>query len=76
MSILELEDTRCRINMDTTTIKAKIANIASKRELLLQLMERPNLGTLRIDVDQALEELDELIEEFHETFPQENNPSV
>jgi hypothetical protein len=62
--------------MDTTTIKAKIANIASKRELLLQLMERPNLGTLRIDVDQALEELDELIEEFHETFPQENNPSV
>jgi hypothetical protein len=57
--------------MDKTTIKAKITKIASKRELLLQLMERPNLGTLRIDVDQALEELDELIEEFNTTFPEE-----
>jgi hypothetical protein len=57
--------------MDKTTIKTKITKIASKRELLLQLMERPNLGTLRIDVDQALEELDELIEEFNTTFPEE-----
>ncbi len=71
LSILELEEARFGINMDKTTIKAKITKIANKRELLLQLMERPNLGTLRIDVDQALEELDELIEEFNETFPEE-----
>ncbi|MGD1920218.1 MAG: hypothetical protein ACFCAD_15850 [Pleurocapsa sp.] len=45
--------------------------MASKRDSLVELLERPNLGTLRIDVDQALEELDELIEEFNETFPEE-----
>jgi hypothetical protein len=32
-------------------------------------LEKPNLGTLRIDVNQALEEIDELIEEFKRTFP-------
>ncbi|MGK7938511.1 MAG: hypothetical protein AB4206_22335 [Xenococcaceae cyanobacterium] len=58
--------------MDKSTIKTRIAQIKSKRELLVQLLETPNLGTLRIDVDQALEELDELIEEFQETFPEEN----
>ena len=58
--------------MDKSTIKTRIAQIKSKRELLVQLLETPNLGTLRIDVDQALEELDELIEEFQATFPEEN----
>ena len=57
--------------MDKSTIKARVAQIESKRELLVQLLETPNLGTLRIDVDQALEELDELIAEFKETFPDE-----
>ena len=57
--------------MDKTTIKAKVAQIASKRDYLVQLLETPNIGTLRVDVDQALEELDELIEEFEETFPEE-----
>ena len=57
--------------MDKVEIRAKIAQIASKRDSLVELLERPNLGTLRIDVDQALEELDELIEEFNETFPEE-----
>ncbi len=57
--------------MDKVEIKAKIAQMAAKRDSLVELLERPNLGTLRIDVDQALEELDELIEEFNETFPEE-----
>ena len=39
----------------------------SKRDSLVELLERPNLGTLRIDVDRALEELDEPIEEFNDT---------
>ena len=57
--------------MDKLTIKNKVARIADKREYLLQLLETPSIGTLRVDVDQALEELDELLEEFAETFPEE-----
>ncbi|MEY2857453.1 MAG: hypothetical protein RLZZ74_1765 [Cyanobacteriota bacterium] len=57
--------------MDKTDIKARIVQMNAKRDSLVELLERPNLGTLRIDVDQALEELDELIEEFNETFPEE-----
>ncbi|MGK7917572.1 MAG: hypothetical protein AB4038_18845 [Prochloraceae cyanobacterium] len=59
--------------MTQAKIKEKINQITSKREFLLQLLEQPNLGTLRIDVNQALEELDELIEEFKLTFPEENS---
>ena len=57
--------------MDKTDIKVRITQIADQRDSLVELLERPSLGTLRIDVDQALEELDELIEEFNETFPEE-----
>ena len=57
--------------MDKADIKARIAQMAAKRDSLVELLEKPNLGTLRIDVDQALEELDELLEEFNETFPEE-----
>ena len=57
--------------MDKVALKDKITQIASKRDSLVELLEKPNLGTLRIDVDQALEELDELIEEYNETFPEE-----
>lgn len=62
--------------MDKATIKSKVAEIESKRELLVNLLEDPSIGTLRVDVDQALEELDELVDEFHETFPEEKNSSV
>jgi hypothetical protein len=55
--------------MDAQTIKERIAIVQSKREYLLNLLEQPNLGTLRIDVNQALEEMDELIDEFRRTFP-------
>ena len=57
--------------MDKAEIVAKIGQMAAQRDSLVELLERPSLGTLRIDVDQALEELDELIEEFNETFPDE-----
>ncbi len=55
--------------MDKTAIRSQIAAIESKREFLVRLLERPDLGTLRIDVNQALEEMDDLIEEFRRTFP-------
>jgi hypothetical protein len=54
--------------MDKSVIQAKILQIETKREFLVKLLEKPNLGTLRLDVNQALEELDELIEEFKTTF--------
>lgn len=57
--------------MDKTIIREKVAKIASKREYLVELLETPNIGTLRVDIDQALEELDELLEEYAETFPEE-----
>lgn len=57
--------------MDQISLKEKINEVANKREFLLQLLDKPNLGTLRLDVTQALEELDELLEEFQLTFPGE-----
>ncbi|MEH2270180.1 MAG: hypothetical protein V7K68_17360 [Nostoc sp.] len=57
--------------MDLQTIKERIFAVQSKREYLLNLLEQPNLGTLRVDVNQALEELDELIDEFRRTIPVE-----
>ena len=56
--------------MDIETLKARIALVEGKRESLLRLLEQPNLGTLRIDVNQALEEMDDLIDEFKRTFPE------
>lgn len=57
--------------MEIEALRIRVQAAATKRESLLRLLEQPNLGTLRIDVNQALEELDELIDEFKRTFPQE-----
>lgn len=56
--------------MDPQTLRERIALIEGKRESLVRLLEQPNLGTLRIDVNQALEEMDDLIDEFKRTFPE------
>lgn len=56
--------------MEPQTLRERIALIEGKRESLLQLLEQPNLGTLRIDVNQAIEEMDDLIDEFRRTFPE------
>lgn len=58
--------------MDPVTIQEKVKAIEGKREFLIQLRERPDLGTLKLDVIQAIEELDELIDEFELTFPENN----
>ncbi len=55
--------------MDVNTLKERVATVKNKREYLLRLLEQPNIGNLRIDVNQALEEMDELIEEYNRTFP-------
>lgn len=59
--------------MDTQTLIERVALVRSKREELLMLLEQPNLGSLRIDVNQALEEMDDLLDEFKRTFPAEIN---
>jgi hypothetical protein len=60
--------------MDLQTIKERIAIVQGKRQYLLNLLEQPNLGTLRVDVNQALEELDDLMDEYQRTIPEiENN---
>ena len=50
-------------------LKERFVAIASKRELLVQLSLKDNLGSLRIDVIQALEELDDLLIEIRKIFP-------
>ena len=49
--------------MDRQTAQTWLTSIEQKRDLLVRLLEQPDLGTLRIDVNQALEEMDDLIEE-------------
>ncbi len=56
--------------LDVQAIRERIRLIESKRESLLKLLEQPDLGTLRIDVNQALEEMDDLLDEFNRTFPE------
>jgi hypothetical protein len=46
----------------------RIRQIEAKREVLVALLDQPTLGTLRIDVNQAIEELDDLVAEFKRTF--------
>lgn len=59
-----------KVTMDPQIIKERVIKVQSQREYLLSLLEQPNLGTLRIDVNQALEEMDDLIDEYRRTFPQ------
>ncbi len=54
--------------MDAQTIKERVAEIEIKRESLVRLLDRSDLGALRIDVSQAIEEIDDLLEEFKRTF--------
>jgi hypothetical protein len=56
-------------HMDTQILKQRIAQVEGKRELLLKLKSDPNLGVLSLDVDQALIEMDDLMREFRQTFP-------
>jgi hypothetical protein len=59
-----------KVRMDAQIIKERVIKVQNQREYLLSLLEQPNLGTLRVDVNQALEEMDDLIDEYRRTFPQ------
>jgi hypothetical protein len=56
--------------VDLDQLRDRFKLIEGKREVLLRLLEQPDLGTLRIDVNQAIEEIDELIDDFKRTFPE------
>lgn len=56
--------------LDPQSIRERIILIANKREALVRLLEQPDLGTLRVDVNQAIEEMDDLLDEFKRTFPE------
>lgn len=55
--------------LDKTTLQERILTIKQKRKFLEDLAKQPNLGILSLDVSQALAELDDLIEDFENTFP-------
>jgi hypothetical protein len=56
--------------LEPEAIRARIMLIEGKRESLVRLLEQPDLGTLRVDVNQAIEEIDDLLDEFKQTFPE------
>ncbi|MFK8186699.1 MAG: hypothetical protein AB8B99_25265 [Phormidesmis sp.] len=55
--------------MEFAALQTRIELIRSKRQSLLKLLEQPGIGSLRIDINQALEEMDDLLEEFDRAFP-------
>ncbi|MGF1496008.1 MAG: hypothetical protein ACFB8W_04170 [Elainellaceae cyanobacterium] len=61
--------------MEPANLRQRISVIQEKRESLMRLLEQPDLGTLRIDVNQALEELDDLLDDFKRTFPEADQPA-
>jgi hypothetical protein len=56
--------------MDAQNLQVRIAQVEAKRALLLKYQADPNLSTLSLDIDQALVEMDDLMIEFKQTFPQ------
>ena len=54
--------------MSKAVIVDKIKSLTDKRKVLEELLDKPDIGSLRLDVNQALEELDELLEELNKTF--------
>jgi hypothetical protein len=55
--------------MDAQSLQERVAQVESKRALLLKFQADPTLGVLSLDVDQALIEMDDLMAEFRRTFP-------
>ena len=59
--------------METQTLKNKIEAVLDQRDWLVNLLETPDLGALRLDVNQALEELDDLQDDYEAAFPNTNS---
>ncbi|HIK48169.1 hypothetical protein [Thermosynechococcus sp. M55_K2018_012] len=61
--------------MELATLQERLAIVLAKRESLKKLLELPGHGTLTIDIESALAELDELISDFKRTFPDLDIPA-
>ncbi|ABD03130.1 MULTISPECIES: hypothetical protein [unclassified Synechococcus] len=57
---------------EIAALKERIKLIRERRPAVAKLLEKPDLGSLRVDVNQALEEIDELLHEFEQTFGPES----
>ncbi len=53
---------------EVESLKQRINLIRERRPAVARLLEKSDLGSLRVDVNQALEEIDELLYEFDQTF--------
>jgi hypothetical protein len=54
--------------VEVESLKQRINLIRERRPAVAKLLEKSDLGSLRVDVNQALEEIDELLYEFDQTF--------
>ncbi len=61
--------------MDLPTLQERLQVILTKRESLKKLMELPGTGTITIDIQSALAELDELVDDIKRTFPDVEIPT-
>ncbi len=50
------------------SLKQRLRVVRDRRPEVAQLLDQPSIGTLRIDVSQALEEIDELLAEASQVF--------
>jgi hypothetical protein len=55
--------------MTADTIREKVRAIANKRQLLVKLSQRSDLAEFNLDITQALDEIDDLISQFRQSFP-------
>ena len=55
--------------MDMLVLQERIARVQGTRDLLLRLKAYPNRELLTRDIDRALTEMDDLMSEFNQTFP-------
>ncbi len=62
--ILEQEPSNIPPSMDLSSIGTRTERLRQQRELLVHLLGRSDLGELRLDVTQALDELDDLLREL------------
>ncbi len=62
--------------MDVQSLQERIIQVENKRALLLKFQTDPTLNNLSIDIDQALIEMDDLMREFQQTFPNGVVPQI
>uniref|UniRef100_UPI00286C78A5 hypothetical protein n=1 Tax=Chamaesiphon sp. OTE_8_metabat_110 TaxID=2964696 RepID=UPI00286C78A5 len=55
--------------MDAQSLQERVLQVENKISLLLNIQTDPTLSSLSIDIDQELIEIDDLMREFRQTYP-------